>query len=981
MALEIRHNPFENAHENEAFRRLANQLNEFFIKKEWDGLLIGNPYCEQDERIKPDVLLYTPNSFIIIDLKDYEGTIVLPSENHFKTEQWRLKEDGKVIMGGSYLNPFLQLSSYRNKIKYLFSAILDKNQHLGNYVNPGHTQLLALFSGPVNIINPVSGQYNRYFNITFEDKLPDYLVDRTSQISFSEVFADEVKILFNADPYVLKETTEIIQLEKGKNRPDFRENQARILPDIDEFVEKGEKRILLIDGPEQSGKTFLIDYIKEKAFANGVLQTDTLTFSARVARYLTAKTNHHFQGVFGFIYGGQAVHPENDKKEDEEFETINEEDTLKDIIPLRTNSIIETNALIIVDEAHLINNSLRQSELLQFGTGHLLDDLIKYCALNDSNRKIVFIGDSCQLTFGNDNESALCLEYYKSKECEDIVTSLKLSYDHYIEASPKVVENLKIVDQIHHNLYNKLNIKANTEIKHLASVEAAVKLTEGLKNEDYVKKTPRIVFLAYKNSTVLETNNWIKKKILNKSANLEKGDLLIINNSIVIPRKNPFEKPKQIGSGSFLVVNEIKEEHKETITTKKMAPVILTLRKINVSITGMEGDADLWFLDNYFYSTSSELPKEEAIALQIYKNRRINQKLKELGLEDEFQKSLIISDEYKTAKIELDSYEDELLNGDRVRTKVKQVEAKLRKIEKKKRREHFQKQRYEIIMEDPILQIAFVRYGWAITVHKSIGQKWETVFFNTDMGDNHGRTNKDYFQWLYTGIARAEHNLNLINFEPITPIDGIYLAPSNDECLLDTKMPNLKKLNLDLEKAEEEFINEHLPLIEHKEVQDYAFTICKRLGDKGYELVDITHSNWQIRVRLKKQTNNVGLIFFFNGNGNVKEANPDKVQDKKLQLELENVLKQIIKSEPILPNDYRNSIYNFWIAKFNDRGFEIKSLECFDYKDRATIVKDSKWLVIEINYDGKGFIKSVKPFKANDKGMWAAINDIFKYYE
>jgi hypothetical protein len=65
--------------------------------------------------------------------------------------------------------------------------------------------------------------------------------------------------------------------------------------------------------------------------------------------------------------------------------------------------------LIIIAEAHLVSRSLSQSELLRFGSGRLLEDVIKF--INpESNRKIVFIGDPYSLTFGKDEDTALNLE-------------------------------------------------------------------------------------------------------------------------------------------------------------------------------------------------------------------------------------------------------------------------------------------------------------------------------------------------------------------------------------------------------------------------------------------------------------------------------------------------------------------------------------------------------------------------------------------
>ena len=62
---------------------------------------------------------------------------------------------------------------------------------------------------------------------------------------------------------------------------------------------------------------------------------------------------------------------------------------------------------------------------------------------------------------------------------------------------------------------------------------------------------------------------------------------------------------------------------------------------------------------------------------------------------------------------------------------------------------------------------AHIKFGWAMTVHKAMGSKWDEVFFNVDLGQNRGKSNKAYFKWLYSGIVTARERVNLINLSLI----------------------------------------------------------------------------------------------------------------------------------------------------------------------------------------------------------------------
>ncbi len=76
--------------------------------------------------------------------------------------------------------------------------------------------------------------------------------------------------------------------------------------------------------------------------------------------------------------------------------------TLFFIFGLRNNqSPIRT--IYIVDESSMISNNYNQSEMIRFGSGYLLKDLMEY--VNPSKRKIIFIGDPVQLPPVNSNSS------------------------------------------------------------------------------------------------------------------------------------------------------------------------------------------------------------------------------------------------------------------------------------------------------------------------------------------------------------------------------------------------------------------------------------------------------------------------------------------------------------------------------------------------------------------------------------------------
>ena len=80
----------------------------------------------------------------------------------------------------------------------------------------------------------------------------------------------------------------------------------------------------------------------------------------------------------------------------------------------------------------------------------------------------------------------------------------------------------------------------------------------------------------------------------------------------------------------------------------------------------------------------------------------------------------------------------------------------------------------EYLKNDPYFNALRVKYGYAITGHKSQGGEWKTVFV-----DYTGRTglNTDCLRWTYTVTTRASHTLYGSNMPNVTPMSKLQVAP------------------------------------------------------------------------------------------------------------------------------------------------------------------------------------------------------------
>ena len=86
--LEVRKNTFARSYENTFFREFSRELSQRFEEKGFNGLLLGSPFCEVEERLQIDALLITTYAICIIDFKNYSGEINLPDNDNFEQGIW-----------------------------------------------------------------------------------------------------------------------------------------------------------------------------------------------------------------------------------------------------------------------------------------------------------------------------------------------------------------------------------------------------------------------------------------------------------------------------------------------------------------------------------------------------------------------------------------------------------------------------------------------------------------------------------------------------------------------------------------------------------------------------------------------------------------------------------------------------------------------------------------------------------------------------
>jgi len=985
--LEVLNNRTEHTHENEQFRRVVNIIEATFDKLGYSGILIGNPFNEIYSRFRADAILYYNNGLILIDFKDYKGIIKLPSnENEFHSAKWHnesLKDRSRLEIkaGASFINPFRQLVSYRNA----FRELVEKNKYFEG-INPARVCIANIFSGPIEISNEVPRNLP-YYKLIQESELGNFLNVYGSEITYREEIAKVLKSIFPAEKW-------INNIEISTSKTVIEKQVKRIVNDVEknivDFLKEENSGILILESMNAEDRDSWLRFITTEAVNHNIPQIEKWSHSARISKKIQRRSNIETEGIYSIIYGGSDIEGQNENSDKEE-----QEEELSEVIPLKSSKDIDEKALIVVAEAHLISRSLSQSELLRFGSGRLLEDVIKF--LNpQSERKIVFIGDPYSLTFGKDEDSALNLETLSELYNKDKIKHYRKPIDKkYSDGKEKLRTDL--ATNIEKSLFNNLNYSFDeSTLIDLKDDNQRIQNLHLWFSKPF-SNDPDNAVLFYSKKDCLKTNKWIKKQCLRNGESLGIGDLLIVNNNVSIPDETGYQFPKRIVNGMFLTVVSVNETISESkYFDKYKKTILLSFTKLRVKCLSLLGspETDIWILDNYFNS-EDDLTKEEQIAFRVFVNNKINaEKSKRKFTECQEYRQLLEDTRYKAL-----SEEDKLFIKDNYHDlrKFKKEQVNAKNVLK------FYKYRYDknIFLQikdtDPFVNAVFVKYGWAITVHKAIGSTYNEIIIKGHRKENDGITNDSYFRWLYSGITSGI-KVNITSAQIINPfIDCVF----EDSSVSGYSIKSKQFLIFENYEVETKYADK-VQSIENKNVIGAICKISKLLEQNGYLLESSKKYSEYFTKALYSipQSDNKQLILNIDNKGSKDNFAVVNIRIESLNGADEIIVKSCIEDcfeqkqsvfsisddNPELPKDFREEIYSAWFENCKNENINLKIIQSHNNQDifRATSEKDNLtfrvWYGTSEKNHTKGFFSKIEVLEKTSQNLANEINDLLKKY-
>lgn len=478
------------------------------------------------------------------------------------------------------------------------------------------------------------------------------------------------------------------------------ESQTKAVDALQRFLEDPDERCFILRGYAGTGKTFLIGGLV-RYLQDVHRKPQMMAPTGRAAHVLRDRHQVEASTIHRTIYSLAAL---KDYRELDEGGDI----TYKFYFDLRNNDI-DHDTVFIVDEASMISDLYSESEFMHFGSGRLLTDLLRYINFdgNDYRKKLILVGDNAQLPpFGTSPSlpSPALDANYLQKKCRVNSSGCELTdVVRQLDSSPILKNATEMRRMLQEDRFQKFDFASDGEtIRELLPDQ----FIETFVRERDAESFTNTVIVAYENATTKAHNEAVRARLFPGVESITAKDQIIVV-------RNNYNYERALLNGQMGLVVATDDQ--------------LEIRTVPLNV-GLDDEGKR---------------KVEAIKLQ-FRNA-----------------TLRFSDDQgnpfdMTCKIS----EDCLLNGrsdlDSLYSKALYVDFQKRNPRLKPDQPEFK----EALKADPYFNAVMLKFGYAITCHKSQGGEWHTVFVDFT-GKN--KLNADGIRWSYTALTRAESRIVATN--------------------------------------------------------------------------------------------------------------------------------------------------------------------------------------------------------------------------
>lgn len=473
--------------------------------------------------------------------------------------------------------------------------------------------------------------------------------------------------------------------------------QASLITELENFL-AGNSACFLLKGYAGTGKTFMMKGLTDW-LTKGQHSFRIAAPTGRAAKIISQKTKHKAYTIHKSIYSSSNL---------QEFKAKDEDGTesYKFYYALKNNGD-PNNTIYIIDESSMISNIYSEGEFFRFGSGYLLQDLIKYINFdnNDHSKKLIFIGDTAQLPPVNMNFSPALDAQYLKDTCSIESSEFELTEVVRQKVDSGILYNAtNIRKSLRANIFNQLDINTNfSDIRKTLHEELLAKYLHACKNSI----DDETIIIAYSNSSVKEYNDFVRNHFFPDQEFITVGD------KVILVSNNYNHQKMELLNGDFGIVKQVSPVNESRVIKLKRKNKVGKIVEIEVRLT---------FRDTVIVFTDEEEKKRD-IECKIIENLLYSQ---DRDLSSDELKAIYIDFKIRNPKLKAGSKEfKDALKADRYFNALR------------------------------------IKFGYAVTCHKAQGGEWQNTFLNCQTPMSY--FNSGYFRWLYTGITRAKVNLYTID--------------------------------------------------------------------------------------------------------------------------------------------------------------------------------------------------------------------------
>ena len=913
---------FSHAHENHVFNQLHDLLQQHWSEQDEPLHLLGNFYIDGAE---VDALIIKRNAIIVIDFKDYGGTLAF-SENG----RWLM--NGTEVRGGNKRNPYQQIRD--NKFQLL--NYLNNQVSFQSSPNLGHIAGMCLFHQNIEFDGEnLPHNISRWFHIAdMKSAIRNTDAIVSSGISLSDTDIQAILSQLNVPAYFpdgrsIEEP--LVALDAGDDsflEQPLNQAQSKALLNIESWLADTVSKVFALSGAFYSGKSRVLNK------ALGLLEQQGMSplFLAPNARIANRYKSKGFSGVTSIYSWLYARRPTEIKKG-------------KAIYPVNYEPVDAAKQVVVIFDAHLLGDDFFDTETTVYGSGFILRDL--FAALSGSQvegtesqtvmtfktlPKFLLIGDPYQLSRGARDKSLLSCKLFDQLKIG--VSQSELSSQDRDELAP--IERLdfqkELISQIKAHKFVQLPICAQGSIKTIKKGEHTAVIAEAL-----LQWPRRTAFLCATNEAAKSVNASIRRNFLNTTnlGYLVSGDIIDIHNRTPNLHMGDVDDTDNlwVSSGEFARVISVdnRPETKSALLKGREAPVVVEFCKAEVEYAG--GTAEILYLPDFLAADKPELTQDQQIALQIW------------------------------AREEADAYLLEEKNKlDAMDSQTEAYQAA---------RSRYQDQQNLQMMSSRYTNAARLRYAYGLTVHRA--QAYEpvplVVLDGSSAHDTENPATESYFRWLYTATTCTSDGLQILEYPELTPLSKADWSFSSARISPITfkpayyyqsnRVPTDSELSTPLPSGFSNPAPQLLALL---------LSIYDSIESSAWNISTITQHNYKERYIFESEEGEVAVDFNYNGKFEV------TIGTLKVMNGLETLasnIKILLATNPVFKDENISTSVSIFTEHLARRNWTILDVDEKPYKVYIIAECDLGKIKVELNVPSdssvskKGMISSVKVQQAD----------------